>query len=106
MTYKFDKGITARDGVDKKVFYAMIALMIALLTILGFYRSASAAEPSQVVVTPINQQGWSTADTRPGGNVNFVTDPTAPGTPNKGALQLTTDATNAAKAQYLHQANG
>jgi hypothetical protein len=55
------------------------------------------------VVTPANQQGWSTADTRPGGNVTFVADPTSPFP--AGALQLTTDATTTAKAQYLHAAN-
>lgn len=58
---------------------------------------------STIVVTPTNQQGWSTADTRPGGAVDFVLDATAPS--GIGALQLTTDATNAAKAQYMHAAN-
>lgn len=57
---------------------------------------------STVVVTPTNTQGWSTADTRPGGAVNFITDPTSP-LPT-GALQLTTDATTTSKAQYLHAA--
>ena len=56
-----------------------------------------------VVVTPTNTQGWSTADTRPGGAVNFVVDPTAPR--GAGALQLTTDLTVTAKAQFLHGAN-
>ena len=37
--------------------------------------------------------------------MNFVTDSSAPGDPDKGALQLTTDATATAKAQYLHEAN-
>lgn len=64
---------------------------------------AAHAAPATVVVTPANTQGWSTADTRPGGTVSFVNDSTAPlGT---GALQLTTDSTNAAKAQYMHAAN-
>jgi len=58
---------------------------------------------STVVVTPTNTQGWSTADTRPGGAVNFVVDATAPS--GNGALQLTTDATTAAKAQYMHAAS-
>ncbi len=58
---------------------------------------------AQIVVTPTDQQGWSTADTRPGGQVNFVVDNTAPS--GVGALQLITDATTAAKAQYLHAAN-
>jgi len=56
-----------------------------------------------VVVTPANPQGWSTADTRPGGSVNFVADATSPYP--SGALQLTTDNTNTAKAQYLKAAN-
>jgi hypothetical protein len=56
-----------------------------------------------VVVTPANQQGWSTADTRAGGTVTFVSDPSSP-LPS-GALQLTTDLTTTAKAQYLHAAN-
>jgi hypothetical protein len=60
---------------------------------------------SNVVVTPANTQGWSTADTRPGGAVNFVADSTAPGDPHVGALQLTTDATTTSKAQYLHATN-
>ena len=61
-----------------------------------------AAGPT-IVVTPANPQGWSTADTRPGGAVNFVLDNTAP--LGIGALQLTTDNTTAAKAQYMHEAN-
>lgn len=62
---------------------------------------------STVVVTPTNQQGWTSApplaDTRPGGAVNFVVDNTAPS--GNGALQLTTDATTTSKAQYMHAAN-
>ena len=77
--------------------FSFVAGAIASLTI-----AASALAASTVVVTPTNTHGWSTADTRPGGAVNFVTDATAPA--GVGALQLTTDATNAAKAQYLHTA--
>jgi len=66
---------------------------------------AAHAVATQVVVTPSNMQGWTTDDTRPGGAVNFVADPTAPGTPHTGALQLTTDATTTSKAQYMHAAN-
>jgi len=62
-----------------------------------------------VVVTPSDPQGWCwtppCADTRPGGEVNFVSDPTAPGSPHRGALQLTTDATTTAKAQAVHGTN-
>ncbi len=63
----------------------------------------SALAAGVVVVTPANQQGWSTQDTRPGGTVTFVSDPTSHYPP--GALQLTTDLTITAKAQYLHAAN-
>ena len=72
-----------------------LALMLALVTV------ASAA--TTVVVTPTNPEGWSTADTRPGGTVTFVSDPTAPA--GNGALQLTTTNTTTAKAQYLHNAS-
>jgi hypothetical protein len=82
-------------------------LAVAIVATLGFasvltLRSAFSAGPT-IVVTPANQQGWSTADTRPGGAVTFVLDSTAPS--GIGALQLTTDATTAAKAQYMHAAN-
>jgi hypothetical protein len=60
---------------------------------------ASAA--STVVVTPVHENGWTTADTRPGGDVEFVPDATAPS--GTAALQLITDATGTAKAQYMHE---
>lgn len=70
---------------------------VSILTI-----SFAAAAAAQVVVTPTNTQGWFSDDTRPGGAINYVVDSTAPGA--YGALQLTTDATTAAKAQYMHVA--
>lgn len=79
---------------------AAVAVMAASLSLFGTLASAA----TTVVVTPVNQQGWTTAppvaDNRPGGAVNFVLDATAPG--GTGALQLTTNNTNAAKAQYMH----
>jgi len=81
----------------KRFFAFTVITTIAVATFL--FVTALAA--STVVVTPTNQQGWTTADTRPGGAVNFVVDPTAPGG-GAGALELTTDATTTAKAQYLH----
>lgn len=101
--YNFYKGA---EKIKTKLAIALTTLGLVVggtglsLAVLG---SASAA--SNTVVTPANQQGWSTADTRPGGAVNYVADTTAPGSPNAGALQLTTDATNAAKAQYMHDVN-
>ena len=82
----------------RKISYSSLAAGALLLATV-----APALAASTVVVTPTNQQGWSTADTRPGGAVNFVFDPTSPAP--TGALQLTTDLTTAAKAQYLHAAS-
>jgi hypothetical protein len=62
--------------------------------------AGSAFAATTVVVTPGNTQGWYEADVRPGGDINYISDPTSPYP--SGALQLTTDATNAAKAQYLN----
>ena len=81
----------------KRVSTVLIGVIVlAAMTVTAFAATT-------VVVTPTNTQGWSTADTRPGGTVNFVADASAPG--GSGALQLTTDATTAAKAQFLHDAN-
>src|SRR6478735_4524055 len=76
----------------------LAAIGLGLTAFAALVVSAMAA--STVVVTPTNTQGWSTADTRPGGAVNFVVDSTAPS--GAGALQLTTDGTTTSKAQYLH----
>jgi hypothetical protein len=81
----------------RKLLIVPIAAVAALLI------AVVAFADSTVVVTPANTQGWSTADTRPGGAVNFVADATAPA--GVGALELTTDATNEAKAQYIHSAD-
>lgn len=57
-------------------------------------------EEETLVVTPVNTRGWTTADTRPGGAVEFVLDATSPAP--GGALNLTTNGTTTAKAQYMH----
>src|SRR5437868_14205601 len=62
------------------------------------------SQTTVIVTPPVNSQGWSTNDTNAGGSVSFVTDATAPGD-GAGALQLTTDVTTAAKAQYFHGTN-
>jgi hypothetical protein len=80
----------------KKFVMSLGALAGAALVI------AAVAVAATIVVTPTDTQGWSTADTRPGGAVNYVADASAPG---GSALQLTTDGTNAAKAQYIHAAD-
>src|SRR5437868_5343138 len=78
--------------------WSIAATMTMVLTI------PVVSQTTVIVTPPVNSQGWSTADTNAGGSVSFVTDATAPGG-GVGALQLTTDATIAAKAQYLHGAN-
>jgi hypothetical protein len=86
-----------------KVKRFLVFTLIAAIAASTLLFVTVAAVNSIIVVTPSNQQGWTTADTRPGGDVNFVVDATAPS--GIGALQLTTDATTAAKAQYMHDAN-
>lgn len=76
----------------------------AAASMLALSVAAPAMAATTVVVTPTNTQGWSTADTRTGGAVEYVSDATSP-LPN-GALQLTTNATTTAKAQYLKEASG
>lgn len=68
-----------------------------------FVMAPAFADSSTIVVDPTHLRNWSTADTRPGGNVSFVTDGTAP--LGAGALELTTDSTNAAKVQFERPAN-
>jgi hypothetical protein len=84
-----------KGDVMRKVLVMAAAAAVSLVAV-------SAASAATVVVTPTNTHGWSTADTNAGGAVNFVADATAPG---RGALQLTTDGTNAARAQYMHAAS-
>ena len=76
-----------------------LVMFVALFAVAVFAGGLSA---QTIVVTPSNAaaEGWSTADTRTGGAVNFVSDSSAPR--GIGALQLTTDATTAAKAQFMH----
>lgn len=85
-------------NIKKTLMSTTAAGLIALSSVVP------AMAATEVVVTPANTQGWSEADTRPGGDVNFVSDPSSP-YPD-GALQLTTDNTTAAKAQYLKEATG
>lgn len=59
---------------------------------------------SNIVVNPGNPQGWTNGDVRPGGEVNYVDDSSSP-YPD-GALQLKTNATNEAKAQYVRAQTG
>lgn len=73
------------------------AFVVFVLLSLAFASSAQT-----VIVVPSNAAslGFSTADTRPGGAVSYVVDGTLPGG-GVGGLNMTTDGTTAAKAQYL-----
>ncbi|MBX4190559.1 hypothetical protein KW794_00565 [Candidatus Saccharibacteria bacterium] len=83
-------------------FIAKIStIATGLLIPLALPLSAKAA--TTITVTPTHNDGWATADTRPGGAVQYVYDPSSPAP--DGALQLITDSTTTSKAQYLHTAN-
>lgn len=75
------------------IFVSLLALLFSLVL-------TSSAQT--VVVAPSNAAslGFSTADTRPGGAVNFVVDGSLVGG-GIGSLNMTTDGTTAAKAQYF-----
>jgi len=85
----------------KTLLRSLIISGAAVVAAIAMPMAARAA--SKVVVTPAHDDGWSTSDTRPGGTVQFVYDPSSPAP--DGALQLATDSTNQAKAQFMHQAN-
>lgn len=102
--YNLENGVT-KIRSKLRAIKLMTALSATSVVAAATLPIAASAANSQVVVTPTNTQGWSTADTRPGGAVNFVADSTAPGDPHNGALQLTTDNTTTSKAQYLHDTN-
>ena len=84
--------------------FGLVTVLALIATFIFGSAGTVGATGSTVVVTPTNTQGWSTADTRPGGAVMFV-DGDAPPGGGTGSLQLTTAATNVAKAQYIHAAN-
>ena len=85
-----------------KRFFVLTLIAAIAASTLVFVTMAAVAN-TVVVTPPVNSQGWSTNDTTAGGTVDFVVDSTAPS--GVGALQLTTDATTTAKAQYLHATN-
>ncbi|MDQ6905588.1 MAG: hypothetical protein M3176_02045 [Chloroflexota bacterium] len=84
--------------------FGLITVLVLVATFVFGSAGTVGAAGTTVVVTPTNTQGWSTADTRPGGAVTFVNGdaPTGGGT---GSLQLTTTSATTAKAQYLHDAS-
>lgn len=100
MVYTNSQGVVVKDKNKLVLFF--VALSFAIMSAIGMFLPTLAA--STVVVTPDNTQGWLEADVRPDGEVNFVEDSASP-YPD-GALQLKTDDTNTAKAQYLREESG
>jgi hypothetical protein len=104
--YNLYTGVT-QIGVTLKSKLAAIGVGVSALAVGIVMPFAAHAATSQVVVTPSNTQGWSTADTRANGQVTYVADATAPlGT---AALSLKTTAATGSplqdKAQYLKNTN-
>ena len=90
-------------GPHSRIGELMKRLMIATFVTALASTSFAQTTTETLVVTPSNLRGWSTADTRTGGTVGFILDSTAPA--GTGALQLTTNATTTAKAQFMHAAS-
>jgi hypothetical protein len=67
--------------------------------VFSLFFTAAVAAQDHVVVAPGNTQGWSDSSSTAGGSVDFVTDEDAPR--GVGALELSTDSTTTAKANYM-----
>lgn len=80
--------------------FAKLRLRVFLAGIATLAAAGSAAAATVVTVTQ-NSAGWHRLDTRPGGSVRFTEDYGAPPGLGSGSLELKTDATNAAKADYF-----
>lgn len=102
MRYSYYQGVS-KGRANTSVLVAA-AVTMATVMLFAILAQTVSAITSTVVVTPGNTQGWSTADTRTAGEVDFVADADTPfGT---GALSLITGSTvGQDKAQYLHSAN-
>ncbi len=98
--YRQTKSRFLKLSVSLTAALVMIASSLGGALPLLFTQHAAAA--GTVVVGSTNG-AWQTSDTRLGGTVSLIPDSSAPlGT---SALQLTTDSTNAAKAQLLTATN-
>jgi hypothetical protein len=96
-----------RSGAQKLKTKASYAMSAAILSIgglgLGLGMPLTAHAASTVYVTPSDTQGWAQNDTRPGGSTAYVADAQTPF--GNAALQLKTDGTNEAKADYFKSAD-
>lgn len=78
-------------GARATAALAILAVVALLIT--------TAAAAATVVVTQ-NSTSWAPMDTRPGGSYRFTEEYGAPPDLGQGSLELTTDATTGAKADY------
>jgi hypothetical protein len=83
--------------INRRVRFGVLGSLAAVA--VSITALAATAATTTVVVTQ-NSTSWSTMDTRPGGTVDFTEAYGAPAGLGDGSLELTTDATTAAKADY------
>ena len=83
--------------INRRVRFGVLGSLAALA--VSVMAIAGSAAPATVVVTQ-NSSNWSTMDTRPGGTVEFTEAYGAPAGLGSGSLELTTDLTTTAKADY------
>ena len=82
-------------GYITRLPLAAALLVTAVLVVAGVAAAAT------VVTVTQNSSSWHPLDTRPGGSVRFTEDYGAPAGLGSGSLELKTDATTAAKADYF-----
>jgi len=84
--------------INRRVRFGVLGSLAAVA--VSVTALAASAAPTTVVVTQ-NSTNWHELDTRPGGAHEFTEDYGAPAGLGEGSLELTTDATTAAKADYF-----
>jgi hypothetical protein len=95
----------------KRLFYGALASISSLLMAIALPLAASAQTATNnspvtgntIVVTPSNNDNWDSSQSTNGGQVQYVYDPSSP--MPSGALELMTDGTTTAKANYMHSSN-
>jgi len=89
------RGILMKMTTMRRPFGALALISFVVLAFAGI-----AAAATTVIVTQ-NSSSWSTLDTRAGGAFEFTNDYGAPAGLGTGSLELTTNLTTAAKADYF-----
>ena len=83
----------------RKNFVRLPASALALVGLVVLVLGTTAAAATTVVVTQ-NSSSWHSVDTRPGGTVTFTEAYGAPAGLGSGSLELKTEPTTGAKADY------